>query len=458
MSVMSVDAEGCDTLSGELDVVVVGGADGGPEVAVEAARAGARVVLVESERRLGGRLFGREVPRRVLRRRAQAWTESGVATRSPDMESLLHGAFAELLAERDAVLGRLAEAGVHVVFGRPRFVDATALRVERSRGGPLHLRMRHAVLASGSRLATPASVRLDGQRVFAGDEVLALPRLPRSVAIVGGPGGGTLAVEYASIFAALGVDVTWVDVRSTPIPFVEPALAAHVLGRLRSRGVRVVCDADVDSVRPQGTGVVVSLPGAASIRADVAVVALSHRGRTDGLGLDAIGVEHAADGSVVVDADGRTAASSVWAVGSARGPMLPAMARAQGVWAGRRFADRSVGAGPVAADIDTVPGIGMVGRTVSQARDAFGTCRVGCATDADAACVLVADPEGRLVGVHAVGPMARDHVRLGSMAIASRSTVREALLDGPVGVVGPMLRRAAESLVVHDGVRARDVA
>ncbi len=436
-------------LSEEFDLVVVGGGPGGQNAALEAANAGWRVALVERERRIGGSCVYRgTIPSKTLRETAgQLYrlqsTADGVTAFVPEgteIRTLMSRMFQVLTTHRDALSNRMGRAGVTIVHGHGQFVGPHTLQVRRVRGAPLQLKARHFVVATGSRPRNPPNAPVDHELVFDSDSILSMTWLPRSLVIIG---GGVIGTEYACIFAALGVEVTQIDRGSTPLPFLEDDISTHLMDAFASRGIRYVPDATVESARPDGVGVDVTLSDGRVFRAEKVLAALGRLANTDGLGLEDIGIERTERGHIVVDAHGRSSVPHIYAVGDVVGfPSLASAAMEQGRRAVRHALGRPVGAmdHTFPMGIYTLPEAARIGLTEAEAIARYGACRVGRASFSEvsrahiAGCPhgllkLVADPDGRLVGVHIAGERATELIHIGEMAMVGGLTVEAAFVD-----------------------------
>jgi NAD(P) transhydrogenase len=255
--------------------------------------------------------------------------------------------------------------------------------------------------------------------------------LPRSLAVLG---GGVVASEYASIFAALGVEVTVVDTNARPMSFLDPELTSAYLKQLESLGGRYLGEQKLADVRHFGvTQCEVRLESGETIIADKVLSALGRVANVDGLGLDIAGVAITQRGLVAVDENCRTNVKHIYAVGDVGGPpSLASSAMEQGRRAvrhalGQENPKNAGGALPFCAY--TIPEIASVGLSEAEAIAQYGGAVVGRAPYSELARAhiaalddgmikLVADPAGKkLLGVQIVGDGASELVHVGQMAI-----------------------------------------
>jgi NAD(P) transhydrogenase len=429
-----------------FDVVVVGGGPAGQKAAVQGAKAGKRVLIVEEARAVGGECVHRgTIPSKTLRETADSLAafrrrSGGVyeitAPEEVRVASLLTRLKSVVAAHQVTTADQMARNGIAVAHGRARFVSPHDLEVRALDGTRCIVRGEIIVLATGSRPRRPAHVPVDHENILDSDSILSLSYLPRSLAVLG---AGVIASEYASVFAALGVAVTMIDGAPRPLAFLDPELTAtfvHAFERAGGRfqpgrtARRLVVDAPF--------GVRVELDDGTSVVADKVLCALGRQPNVAGLGLEVAGVRLSPRGYVEVDADGRTVVPHVFAAGDLVGP--PALA-ATAMEQGRRAVCAALGLPSGATSeiipvgIYTIPEMSSVGLSEAQARERFGgNVLVGRARFAELArglitgsdgglLKLVADGAGRVLGVHVVGESATELVHVGQMAIIAGMTV-----------------------------------
>ncbi|HSN06044.1 MAG TPA: FAD-dependent oxidoreductase, partial [Candidatus Angelobacter sp.] len=286
----------------------------------------------------------------------------------------------------------------------------------------------------------PPEFPFDDPDVHDSETVLSLQSLPRSMVVVG---GGPVGSEYASIFSALGVDVTVVDRGQRLLPMLDGEISATLAESLRRNGARIMLDSQVESVERDDQGLVVKVNGEL-LRPDVVLHALGRTGNVEGLGLAEAGVEANARGSITVDSEFRTTAPGVYAAGDITGPPgLASVAMEQArVAMCRAFAipfkeslDDSLPTG-----IYTLPEVSMVGLTEEAARTAgedVGTGRTLFAANARAR--ISGSTEGilklvfrrsdrRLLGAHILGEEATELIHI-AQAVLHRGGAIDDFID-----------------------------
>jgi len=432
----------------DLDLLVIGSGPAGQKAAIQAAKLGKRVAVVERRERLGGvSIHTGTIPSKTLReavleevaRRAFDVSPLGVVDRDARERAAL-----EFLMDRTArVVGTEAQVvreqfrrnGVAVLLGRASFVDEHRVRVEDG-VTEIVLEAEQIVIAVGTVPARPPGVEFDDRRVIDSDGVLKLERrVPRTMTVVG---AGVIGIEYASMFAALGTKVTVVDGRSRLLPFLDGEIAEALQFLLRRRSVTFRFGERVERVELHGDGVLTTLASGKQLPSDTVLYASGRQGAVEGLGLERIGLEPGKRGQIPTDEEHRTKIPHIFAVGDVAGP--PGLA-ATAFDQGRHAALHAFGEAPrrhpelVPTGVYAIPEVGMVGRTEEELTEAavpyvpgvarFAELARGVMTgDEDGMLKILVSPEDRtLLGVHALGTNAADLVHIGQAAMAGGATV-----------------------------------
>ena len=361
-----------------FDLIVIGAGSAGLAAAHRAAQLGARTLLVDRAQLGGTRVNHGCVPKRLLGYGA-TWSQAvarclRVAPPSDAWADAIARTRAEVARLRETHLAHLAAAGVQWLSGMASLRGRGIIRVH-SELGKTTLRGRQIVLATGAR-ATPLSVP-GGELAGTPDDMLGWDALPASLIIIG---GGTVAVELASMLARFGVRVTIVMREARLLPNFDAAVSEAAERSLANGGVERFIHAEVvrverDAIHGDGVAVYVSELGHDTprvLRAQRVVSVISRTPNTAGLGLDAAGVSLDARGRIAVDRHFRTRVRGVHAVGDASSAIqLTPVAAAQGSY----VAERLFGKGAKLPDMDAVPmavfcdpAIAAVGLTEAEAR------------------------------------------------------------------------------------------
>ena len=437
----------------KYDLIVIGAGPGGYTAAARAALMRQKVLLIERDE-LGGTCLNRGcIPTKALCRSAEvAMTVAdasafGVGTESSGVD------FATVMARKDSVVAELRQGvetvlrDVTVVKGEARFESPHIIEV-----GNEHYTAPRIIIATGSR---PAYLDLPGKELaMDSDRLLAMHSLPKSIIIIG---GGVIGMEFASIFSAFGVDVTVIEYCKEILPPFDSDIAKRLRMSMRRRGVKFITSAKVTYLADKGDDVIeVGYETKGKACSALAQYVLMAVGRKPVIpqGLEALGVKMNGH-SIDVDENMQTSLAGVYAIGDVNGIcMLAHAAEAQGLVAlGLRTLPKEI---PSA--VFTKPECAMAGITEQQAQQLGLDYRVGQSSfrangkamaigEPDGVAKVIADMQGRLLGVHICGAHAADIVQEAVLAISSGLSVGQ-MLDAVHGhpTLGEALKDALENV------------
>jgi NAD(P) transhydrogenase len=428
----------------EFDLICLGSGPAGQKAAIQAAKAGFRVAIVEREPQVGGScLLSGTIPSKALREQALRYrrmrgnaTSLAVELRGDaPLSALLHGVDTVIAAQDRYLLAQLTRNGVELIRGRGVFLDAHRIEVQHLDGSRRILNSPRILLATGSRPRHVPAVAVDHEHIVDSDSILSLPYIPRTMAVLG---SGVIACEYASIFAALGCTVTMLDKAAEPLGFLDPALRSGFLAAFQAMGGEYRGGCEVSGARFDGfSQVEVEVRGGQPIAAEIVFAAFGRVANLDGIGLDRLNLAISSRGIVQVDERFETNIPGVFAAGDAIGPPALACAAAD---QGRRAALSALGLPPpgltslVPSGVYTIPEIACVGLTQSEAKAKQIDVIVGRAEFGEVARAHIAgEPSGfltllcergtaRVLGVQVLGDGATELVHLGQAAIATGAT------------------------------------
>ncbi len=421
------------------DCLVIGSGPAGQKAAVAAVKAGRHVVMIEKERGVGGACVHRgTIPSKTLRESALHITRSRRTAGMQDQEPRQGMEVAALMTHLDEVVGahvaymgrQIDRNGIERHHGRARFVSDHIVEMQTVDGGRTRFQADIIFIASGSRPRSPPDIEIDHENILDSDSVLSMLYLPASLTVLG---GGVIASEYASIFAALGVKVTMIDKADRPLKFMDAELVGKFVEAFARAdgsylGSETIADVKFDGV----SQVITTLGSGKRIATDKMLVAQGRAANIEDLNLAAAGLGPSSRGLLAVDEFCRTVVPHIYAVGDVIGP--PSLA-ATAMEQGRRAATAALGLPPgqsaemIPVGIYTIPEMASVGLGEEDATSRCGGHLVGRARFdevargqisgiTDGLLKLVADPTGRkLLGVHIVGDGATELVHVGQMAL-----------------------------------------
>jgi dihydrolipoyl dehydrogenase len=452
----------------EVDVAVIGGGPGGYSAAFRCAELDLETVVVDAGKRLGGAcLFEGCIPSKALLHVAavlhevERAKEFGVDFGPPRvaLEPLRKWKSERVVGKLARGLASVARGkSVEVVGGRAVFEDSRSLRVEGDE--PQKIRFKHAVVATGSAPSPLPGLEGSPERVLDSTAALEIPDVPARLLVVG---GGYIGLELGQVYAALGSEVTVVEMLDGLLPGADRDLVQPLARRCERMFKAIRLSTRVGSLRDAGSAIEARLGDGETATFDRVLVAVGRRPQSGGLGLEATRARLDDRGFVEVDERGRTADPHVWAVGDVTGePMLAHRAMRQGKVAAEAMAGR-----PAAFDNVAVPAVvftdpevawcglteheaAAAGRAVKIARFQWAASgRAATLGRSDGLTKLVVDPEtGRVLGVGIVGPGAGELIAEGALAVETAMLAEDlALTIHAHPTLSETLMEAAETLL-----------
>ncbi|MYA86832.1 MAG: dihydrolipoyl dehydrogenase [Acidimicrobiaceae bacterium] len=432
------------------DVIVIGGGPGGYAAALYGASAGLDVAVVEKSKVGGTCLHVGCIPAKELLEAASVYrtvaraAEFGVSAGEPSLD------WSAVLDRKQQVIDKMM-AGLSSVLGQRKVTiyegigslgPSSTVLAAGADGSERTLSGGSIILASGSTPRTIGGFDVDGELVVTSDELFSIGRLPSSAAVIG---GGAIGCEFASMMGDLGTEVTVLEALPNILTGCDVEVAKVVRRSFRKRGIEVHTGVTVHGhePRPDRSGTVVSFGEGKQVDVEMVVVAVGRRPRTEGLELDAAGVELDDRGFVVVDGRCRTTAEGVWAVGDVvDSPQLAHTAFAEGMLA---ICD-ILGEDPDPLDyhgtpwcIYCHPEVAFAGHTEQSAIDAgfdvvtsmhryMANGRAQILGETEGLVKVVAQKQadgtgGRILGVHMAGPWVTEQLGQAYFAVNWEATV-----------------------------------
>jgi NAD(P) transhydrogenase len=428
------------------DMIVIGSGPAGQRAAIQGAKLGKRVALVEKREVVGGACINTgTIPSKSMREAVihlsgyQYRDVYGVNYRVKDhisIEDLSFRVNHVVKTEVEVTESQLARNGVEVVYGAASFLDPQTVQVKSARGQSDEYRAGIIVIASGTRPAESPTVPVNGRNIINSDQILALSQLPKTLIVVG---GGVIGVEYATMFAALDVRVVLIEKQPRLLGFADQEIVEALGYHMRDNRVTLRLNEEVASVEEQADGdVIASLKSNKKISGDALLYAVGRQGNVDDLNLSAAGLEADARGRIAVDANYQTKQPHIYAVGDVIGfPSLASVSMEQGrIAAGNAFGSQ-LHTDPAAYPygIYTIPEISFVGKTEEQLTEEDVAYEVGLAYYRETARGQIrGDTTGRLkiifhretreiLGVHIIGEGASELLHIGQAVMSLKGTL-----------------------------------
>jgi NAD(P) transhydrogenase len=321
------------------DFIVIGSGPSGRRAAIQAAKLGKRVLVVEKGRRVGGvSVHTGTIPSKTLRETVlnlSGWRERGFYGRAyrakkditaKDLMARLH---MTLDHEVDVLEHQFTRNNVTQMRGTAMFLDAHRISVTSDAGEVSIVEGQKFLIAVGTRPHRPKDVPFDGVQVLDSDEIVELKHLPRSLTVIG---AGVIGVEYATIFSALDVQVALVEARPTFLDFIDHELVEDFLHQLRDRGMTIRFGSKVDRIEIEGGHTITVLESGRRVRSEMLLYAAGREGVTDSLNLEACGLSFDQRGRIKVDGKTfQTTVGHIYASGDVVGfPSLASTSMEQG--------------------------------------------------------------------------------------------------------------------------------
>ena len=429
------------------DLLVIGGGPGGYVAAIRAAQLGMNAAVVEKEPQLGGTCL------RVGCIPSKALLESSHKLEEVQHDLALHGVRVEgvafdlstMMRRKEDVVATLAK-GIEALLaknkvtryrGSGRLAGAGQVEVTATDGTATVVESQRIVLAVGSRSVVLPGVDVDGRFVGTSTEALAFDAVPGHLVVIG---GGYIGLELGTVWRRLGAKVTVLEYADRILTGIDAEIATEALALFRKQGLDIRLGAKVKRARADGNGAVVECEGQDPIRCDRVLAATGRKPATDGIGLETVGIATDSRGFIPVDAQFRTAAPGIWAIGDCiPGPMLAHKAEEDGVACAEAIAGRwsHVDYDLVPAVVFTHPEIAAVGKTEEQlvaAGVAFkkGTFpfrangRARTINETTGKVKVLADAAtDRVLGIHIIGPAAGDLIGEAAAALSFGATAED---------------------------------
>lgn len=423
-----------------FDIIVIGTGPAGQRAAIQAAKLGRSVVAIERRRVLGGVCVnGGTIPSKTLREAVLDLSgyRRRIFAQQPDsvgltvtLGGLLQRLASVVAEERRLIRHQLTRNGVEVVIGMARFLDPHSVLIQ-SEEGDEAFQADRVILATGTVPHRPSHLPFDDGCVFDSDTILTLPRLPRSLTILG---AGVIGCEYACIFAQAGLRVTLIDERKDLLSFLDREVADVLARQMTHDGVRLLLGETVQEVESNPpSGVTVRLESGRAIFAQALLSAVGRRAATADLALDCVGLPTDAQGRLQVNEHFQTSVPHLYAAGDVIGfPSLAATSAEQGRLAACHACDVSEPYLPqrFPYGLYTIPEVSFVGPTEEQLQTNGVTYVSGRAWyrelargqilgDREGLLKLLVSPEdGRLLAVHAIGDGATELIHIGQAVLS----------------------------------------
>jgi NAD(P) transhydrogenase len=429
----------------QYDLLVIGSGPAGQKAAVQAAKLGKTVGIIERKAAVGGVSTNTgTIPSKALReavlylsgfRQRNLYGAGYRLKEAVTIEDLVFRANHIIKNEIEIVEDQMARNRIDLIHGVARFVDPHRLLVQQAGTSTNHF-AHVIVIAVGTEPSRPADVPFNGRTIIDTDGLITLKHLPASIVIVG---GGVIGTEYASILAMIGVSVVLIDKRPRLLEFVDAQIIDALQRQMTDIGVTIYHEEEAVAIREESDGqVTVSLTHRPPITAMTLLYAVGRIGATKHLNLDVVGLTPDARGRVIVNDHFQTAVPHIYAAGDVIGfPALASTSMQQGRHAACHAFDYPdhTDTGLLPYGIYTIPEISTVGRNEEELTKEEIPYAVGIAHYREIARgQLIGDDTGMLkllfhrltrtlLGVHAIGEGATELIHIGQAVMAYKGKI-----------------------------------
>lgn len=424
-----------------FDIAVVGGGPGGYPAAIRAAQSGKKVALIEAKE-MGGTCLNRGcIPSKTLianaevLRRVQEASEFGIVVGDVRFD------FAKMVERKNRIVGNLRKSleglvksnQIEIIRGFGKLTSPTTLKV--TGVDNMILQAGKIILATGSEPRNISAFPFDYEKIHDSTSLLEIQQLPKSLVIIG---GGVIGCEFASLYNALGVEVSIIEMMPSLLPMESRSVSAFLSKVYQGKGIKIHTNSAVQSIDKSVSGVTVKLAGGQTISAEIALVAVGRSLNTSGIGLEAAGVLVNPDGLIAVNEKMETNVPGIYAVGDIASKWwLAHVASHQGLVAAKNACGipASMHYNAIPSVIFTDPEIGSVGYSleaaIAQGHDAtvgafpfqaLGKSQAAFQTEGFAQ-IVVDKSTGQILGAQVVGHEASSLVAEMAVAVANELTV-----------------------------------
>jgi dihydrolipoamide dehydrogenase len=431
-------------MSDPYDLIVIGGGPGGYVGAIRAAQLGLKTAIVEKRGALGGTCLNVGcIPSKAMLQSshhyemaAHEFADHGVQVTGLKLD------LKTMLARKDKVVGDLTKGieflmkknKIDYIVGTAEITQPGEVSVKPSAKGSRRQKLttKNIIVATGSEVTPLPGVTIDEKQIVSSTGALALPKVPKSMVVIG---AGVIGLELGSVWRRLGAEVTVVEFLDVVLPGMDAEVSKNMARILKKQGMAFKMATKVTGAKAARGGVTLTMEPrdglqkgakAETLKADVVLVAIGRKPYTEGLGLEKAGVSVDERGFIPVDEDYQTNVPGIYAIGDViGGAMLAHKAEDEGVVCAEIMAGESghIDYGSIPGIVYTHPEVASVGKTEEQLKEAgveytsgkfpfSANSRARCNADAEGFVkVLAAKAGDRVLGCHIIGPAAGDLIQ-----------------------------------------------
>ena len=421
-----------------VDVVVIGSGPAGQKAAIQAAKLGKKVVVIEKAPEPGGNcLYSGTIPSKSLREAIidlTRFNERGFYGHEMQLHEITIGDLNKRLhkvieEERNMVYRQFKKNNIRLLTGMARFENQNMLIVVDGEFRLLfQIKSECFIIATGSKPRNPSNITFDNQVILDSTRLLGIDKIPKTLLVLG---GGIIGSEYASFFAAMGSEVTIIDKKDHILPLLDAEIGIHLQTSLTDIGLRFLGKKEPEEIRREGDKAFVKFKDGTTLEADALLYALGRSANVDQLHIENTGIRLNDKGYIPVNALFQTVVSHIYAVGDViGGPSLASTSMEQGRLAARHACGAQTHHFPTFYPIGiyTIPEISSCGYTEDELKDLGFRYEVGRAYYYEIARshivgsnigmfkLLFHSETLEILGIHVIGRSATEVIHIGQVA------------------------------------------
>jgi dihydrolipoyl dehydrogenase len=421
-----------------VKIAILGAGPGGYVAAIKAAQLGAQVTVIE-DTEVGGTCLNKGcIPTKTLLATTELLhkmknsTEFGIeisGQMTPNLSRIMERKNKVVSTQVKGIRSLFKSWGISLIEGRGMILSPEKIEVQKRDGTADIVGSDRIIIATGSRPAQLPLFPFDGDHILSSDDALTIKSVPKTLIIIG---AGVVGCEFAFIFSELGVDITMLEIMPRALSTEDPEISETLERELKKKKIKLMTGVKVTGVQGKHDGIHVYLEEGKELVAEKLLVSVGRTLNSDGIGLEAVGIEKGPRGQIVVNEKMETNIGGMYAIGDVTGGLLYAhVASREGIVAAKNIigVDQKIDYSVVPATIFTSPEIATVGLKEHQAVEkgikiktghfqfrAIGKAHV-MGEIAGFIKVVADEKSDRILGVHIIGPHASDLIHEAALAM-----------------------------------------
>ncbi|MEO9480138.1 MAG: dihydrolipoyl dehydrogenase [Maribacter dokdonensis] len=436
----------------QYDVAIIGSGPGGYVAAIRCAQLGMKTAIIEKYSTLGGTCLNVGcIPSKAMLDSSHHYEDAikHFDEHGIEIPGEVKVNLEKMIARKQGVVDQTTKGieflmdknKITVYEGVGSFKDATHINIKKNDGKTEEIEAKNIIIATGSKPSTLPFITLDKERIITSTEALELKEVPKHMIVIG---GGVIGLELGQVYKRLGADVTVVEFMDRIIPGMDGALSKELTKVLKKQKVKFALSHKVKSVERKGDQVIVKADDKKGqeviFEGDYCLVAVGRKPYTDGLNVDAAGVQLDERGKVIVDEHLKTNVDNIYAIGDViKGDMLAHKAEEEGTLVAEQLAGQKphIDYNLIPGVVYTWPEVAAVGKTEEELKEAGVDYKVGqfpmralgrarASMDTDGFVKILADKKtDEVLGVHMVGARVADLIAEAVTAMEFRASAED---------------------------------